>query len=109
MFDNLTVVMSFTYSLLILMGGIIGYCKAKSLASLISGCGFGLILFLSTFLLLKGVLFARMIIIGITGLIMVVFSKTLINSLMKEKNGLVRSVVILIFSFVQLYLLVVPQ
>ena len=47
------------YALLILMGGLIGYYKAGSIASLISGITFGIALVLCSFAIAKGKILAQ--------------------------------------------------
>lgn len=43
----------FTYSIFTLVGGVFGYLKSESTASLISGIVFGLLLFLASFLMFQ--------------------------------------------------------
>ena len=46
-----TTIIVIVYAIAVLIGGIVGYCKAASLPSLISGSSFGLLLLLSALIM----------------------------------------------------------
>ncbi len=54
------------YSLIILIGGIVGYMKAESIPSLVSGLVFSVGLFLCSYAISKGKLMAQYAALGIT-------------------------------------------
>lgn len=72
---NLSVIAAIIYGILAIAGGIMGYSKAKSEASLISGLISGLLLLGSSLLQLVGYEWARWLSIVIIGALVVVFIK----------------------------------
>ncbi|MGV2826430.1 TMEM14 family protein [Myxosarcina sp. GI1(2024)] len=77
---NLTVFAATAYGAIVLCGGIIGYVRAKSKASLVSGCLSGILLIIAAWLQLQnlavGLILARII----TLLLMVVFVIRLVKT-----------------------------
>ena len=54
------------YALIILIGGLIGYMKAASMASLVCGLAFSIILFLCAYAISRGKLAAQYVALGVT-------------------------------------------
>ena len=71
---KVTATIVFVYGLLIFIGGLIGYIKGSSHASLISGSVFGAALLLSAYLISKGKLMAQYFALGLTFLLDALFT-----------------------------------
>ncbi len=78
---KVTATIVFVYGLLIALGGIIGYVKSGSHASIISGSVFGLALLICAYLISKKQLMAQYVTLGLTflldGIFTFRFAKTL--------------------------------
>lgn len=78
---KVTATIIFVYGLLIALGGIMGFVKSGSLASLISGSVFGLALLISAYFLSKGKIAAQYVALSLTflldGIFTYRFAKTL--------------------------------
>lgn len=92
---------TFIYGILILLGGIMGYVKAKSLPSLLGG---GILLIVSTFLMKQGQSLGAQIALGATILIVIVFGRGLMKAL-KGEGSMGRSTSILGLSILELVIL----
>jgi uncharacterized membrane protein (UPF0136 family) len=68
-----SVIATFIYGILTLIGGIVGYLKAKSRPSLISGLISGLLLIGAAILQFQGILWAKWLAIAVTALLIAVF------------------------------------
>jgi uncharacterized membrane protein (UPF0136 family) len=65
------------YGLLVIVGGVIGFLKAKSNASLIAGVVSGILVLVSGFIMLSGMLLGTYLALGITFVLMGVFGMRL--------------------------------
>lgn len=93
------------YGILIAVGGLMGFLFSKSMASLIAGVSCGLLLVLSSVLLGRSVVFGQWLAFFVTFLIVVMFTKNLVVSIQEDKSAIVRCLVVLILSLVELYYL----
>lgn len=71
---NLSIIAAFTYGILAIAGGIIGYTQARSRVSLLSGSISGLLLILAAYLQLKGQTSGSILAVLVTGVLVVVFA-----------------------------------
>lgn len=71
---NLGIVAAIAYGILAIIGGIIGYKKAQSKVSLISGIASGLLLILGAVLHLQGISWGLLLATIVTGVLIVVFT-----------------------------------
>jgi uncharacterized membrane protein (UPF0136 family) len=71
---NLSVIAGFTYGIVALIGGIIGYIQANSQVSLLSGITSGLLLILAAYLQLQGQTWALILAVFVTAVLVVVFA-----------------------------------
>jgi uncharacterized membrane protein (UPF0136 family) len=71
---NLGVIAAFTYGILALIGGIIGYIQANSQVSLLSGITSGLLLIFAAYLQLQGQTWALILAAFVTAVLVVVFA-----------------------------------
>lgn len=78
---KVTATIVFVYGLLIALGGVMGFVKGGSQASLISGGSFGIALLISAYFIFKGKGIAQQIALGLTflldGIFTYRFAKTL--------------------------------
>ena len=77
---NLTIIAAIIYGLLALIGGIYGYLKAQSKASLISGIISGALLIFSAILQLQGQAWGLTLAIVVTGILVIVFGIRLVKT-----------------------------
>ena len=73
---DVTIVVVIAYGLFCLVGGIIGYAKAKSRASLIAGIISGIVLFVSAYGMTEGIRIASFVVLIAAVLLGVRFLKT---------------------------------
>jgi uncharacterized membrane protein (UPF0136 family) len=85
---NLGIMAAIAYGLLALIGGIMGYQKAQSKVSLISGGVSGLLLILSGILALNGISSGLSLAALISGLLVVVFAVRLVKTKKMMPAGL---------------------
>ena len=71
---NLGVIAAFTYGILAMIGGIIGYIQANSQVSLLSGIISGLLLIFAAYLQLQGQTWALILAAFVTAVLVVVFA-----------------------------------
>jgi uncharacterized membrane protein (UPF0136 family) len=71
---NFSTVAVFAYGILAIVGGIIGYMRASSKVSLISGTISGLLLIVAGFFQLQGQAWAALLAVIVTGFLVVVFA-----------------------------------
>lgn len=77
---NLSIIAAFTYGILAIAGGIIGYTQARSRVSLLSGSISGLLLILAAYLQLKGQTWGLILAVLVTGVLVVVFAFRLVKT-----------------------------
>jgi uncharacterized membrane protein (UPF0136 family) len=77
---TLGVVAAFAYGILAIIGGIIGYRKANSKASLISGSVSGVLLLIATFIQILGQAWGLSLASVITGVLVIFFAFRLIKT-----------------------------
>ncbi len=82
------VYIAFAYGILTLIGGVIGYLTKGSTASLISGSVSGLLILLSAFALLKGKMFGYYGLLGLSGILTIVFVMRLLKTHAFMPSGL---------------------
>lgn len=85
---NIGIIAAIAYGLLALIGGVMGYQKAKSKISLISGAVSGLILILSGVLAFKGIEAGLILAALISALLVVVFALRLAKTKKMMPAGL---------------------
>jgi uncharacterized membrane protein (UPF0136 family) len=68
------------YGILVLLGGILGYAKAKSLPSLISGIVSGALLLFSALMQFQGIAFGKILAIITSSFLIIVFLARLIKT-----------------------------
>jgi uncharacterized membrane protein (UPF0136 family) len=85
---KVTAIIVFAYALILLVGGFIGYLKAGSTASLISGLTFGGALFLSAIAIAKGKIAAQYIALLLTFFLDSFFTYRFVNSLHFFPSGM---------------------
>ncbi|MEA5510136.1 TMEM14 family protein [Crocosphaera sp. UHCC 0190] len=100
---NLTVLAAFLYGIILLVGGIIGYAKAKSKPSLISGVVTGLLLISAAIIQLQNISWGLTLAQITTILLIVVFAIRFIKTRKWMPGGLM-----LILSVATLAILVSP-
>ncbi|MBD2445971.1 hypothetical protein H6G76_02135 [Nostoc sp. FACHB-152] len=71
---NLSIIAAFTYGILAIVGGIIGYVQARSQVSLISGSVSGLLLILAAYFQLQGQSWGLILAAVVTAVLVVVFA-----------------------------------
>jgi uncharacterized membrane protein (UPF0136 family) len=71
---NLGIIAAFTYGILAIIGGIIGYVQARSQVSLISGSVSGLLLILAAYFQLQGQSWGLILAAVVTAVLVVVFA-----------------------------------
>ena len=77
---NLAVIATIAYGLLAIGGGVLGYVKAKSTASLISGLVSGALLLIGAFLQQQGTQFGLLFSAVVTGILVAVFIVRLLKT-----------------------------
>lgn len=97
---NFKALITFGYAAVILLGGIMGYVKAQSMASIIMGGSFAFLLALSAIGMLKNYLLGQFIAVGLAALLAVFFSYRFFQTMAFMPAGL-----IVILSLVVIFLL----
>ena len=64
----------FIYGVLLFVGGMIGFAKVHSVASLVMGTAFSIAIFVATYLMFKGKDIGNTIAIGCSGILMIFFA-----------------------------------
>ncbi len=77
---NSVSLVAIAYGIFTVIGGIIGYAKAQSKVSLVSGCISGLLLIFSGILQAQGVGWGLMLTVAVTALLVAVFAVRLAQS-----------------------------
>ena len=77
---NLAGVVTIIYGVLVLVGGAIGYLKAKSKASLISGIISGILLIVAGFMQLQGSAIGLILALVVTAVLVIVFTVRLVKT-----------------------------
>ncbi len=85
---NLKVTATATYALFVLVGGLIGYVKAGSLASLTMGCFFSALLFLCAFAIYRKSVLGHVLTLALTSFLLLFFGFRFFQKLVFMPAGL---------------------